>query len=271
MPLTDANVQQFKTEGYTLVPDFWSPREVDAMRAELATLVRNGKLRNVKTEGDGKTHSQTQQNLQICPIWHTSPFFRAVGFVPKVVDAVTRLIGSPAIQQLDQIFLKPARTGAPTNWHQDNAYFKIPDPLMGTAVWSALHDATVENGTMRLIPGSFREVYEHKRDPESDHHIRCWPPEERAVYAKLPAGGAAFFCYGTAHATGTNGTDQDRAGLALHYLRADYASAELLAEDRNCRPYVTGPKATGGLKEYGITVAGTWEQEVARVLAGRPA
>lgn len=267
MPLTSANIQQFKTDGFTLVPEFWTPREVAAMRQELANLVSAGLLHNVSTTGDGKTHSKTVQNLQICPIWHKSNFFRAAAFAPKVIEAVTALIGEPVIQQLDQIFLKPARAGAPTNWHQDNAYFKIADPMLGTAVWSALHDANAANGTIRLIPGSHREVYEHSRDPESDHHIRCYPPEERAVLAELPAGGVAFFCYGVAHATGPNRTDKERAGLALHFLRTDYAPAELIADDRNERPHLTGPRATGGLKEYGAVIAGTWEREVERVLA----
>ena len=269
MPFTAENIQQFKTDGFTLVPEFWTAREVEAMRAELYNLVQSGMLRNVSTEGDGKTHSKAVQNLQVCPIWHKSNFFRAGPFAPKVIDAVTRLIGEPVLQQLDQIFLKPAGTGAPTNWHQDNAYFKISDPLMGTAMWTALHDANEANGTLRLIPGSHREAYEHSRDPQSDHHIRCYPPESRAVLADLPAGGVAFFCYGVAHATGPNRTDKDRGGLALHFLRSDYAAAELTADDRNCRPYLTGPKATGGAREYGVPVAGTWEQEVARVLAGR--
>jgi len=68
---------------------------------------------------------------------------------------------------------------------------------------------------MRIIPGSFKEEYEHVRDPESNHHIRCYPPEERAVTIELPAGGVLFFAYGVAHCTGANNTDKERAGLAL--------------------------------------------------------
>ena len=34
--------------------------------------------------------------------------------------------------------------------------------------------------------------------------------------------------------------------------------------DRRTRPYVTGPRATGGRAEYGVEVAGTWEREVER-------
>src|SRR5262249_16944284 len=113
-----------------------------------------------------------------------------------------------------------------------NAYFKISDPLKGTATWIAVHDATVANGTLHEIPGSFREEYEHSRDPFSDHHIRCFPPEERGVPVELPAGGVVFFCYGTAHCTRENRSDKERAGVAYHFLRADYAQEGLVAPDR---------------------------------------
>jgi phytanoyl-CoA hydroxylase len=137
---------------------------------------------------------------------------------------------------------------------------------MGTAMWTAVHDATLANGTLRVIPDCCHEPLEHRRDPYSDHHIRCYPPEERTVSIELPAGGGAFFGYGTPHTTGPNRTDKERAGLALHFLRADYAQDDLIQPDRDYRPYLTCPEATGGLREYGVKVAGTWEAAVERAL-----
>ena len=270
MELMQQDIHHFQEQGYLAIPEFFSPREVKALQAELDRLFRDGLLRNVATDGDGKTHSTTQFNFQICPIYHKSDFFRAMPFDPKIINVVTQLIGDRIIEHLDQIFLKPGDTGSPTNWHQDNAYFKISDPLRGTAMWTAIHDATVANGTLRVIPGSHREQYEHARDPHSDHHIRCYPPEEReerAVSLELPAGGVAFFCYGTAHATGHNNTSKSRAGLAIHFLHTDYAEPQLVEDNRTTRPYLTGIEATGGFREYGVKIEGTWEQEVERVLA----
>ena len=152
MNLTKQDIHHFQEQGYLVIPEFFSRREVKAMQAELDHLFRDGLLRNVATDGDGKTHSTTQFNFQICPIYHRSRFFRAMPFDPKIIKVATQLIGNRIIEHLDQIFLKPAHTGSPTNWHQDNAYFKISDPLRGTAMWTAIHDATVANGTLRVIP-----------------------------------------------------------------------------------------------------------------------
>ena len=134
---------------------------------------REGLVRNVATDGDGTTHSTTKANLQLIPLFDKSDLVRALPFDAKVVEAVGQLIGEPFLLHLDQMFLKPARHGVGTAWHQDNAYFRIADPLRGTAMWIAIHDATLANGTLHLIPGSHRERYEHRRDP------RLRPPHPR--------------------------------------------------------------------------------------------
>jgi phytanoyl-CoA hydroxylase len=269
MQLSPEQIEQFRTEGYLALPEFWTPEEIAAIRRELDRLKEAGLLRNVATDGDGTTHSQVKANLQLCPMAPHSTFFRAMPFASKVAETVKALLGDPVLLHLDQVFLKPAGHGAGTNWHQDNAYFKIANPLKGTALWTAVHDATIANGTIRVIPRAFSKALPHERDMDSDHHIRCWPDESRAVPIELPAGGVVFFCYGTPHATGGNATDHERAGVALHFLNGDEDGEANGGFPLGKRPYLTGPDATGGEREYGTTIAGTWEDEIARVLGSR--
>jgi len=264
--LTPEHIKQFKQDGYCMVERFFDDREVAAMQAEIQRLTDSGAIDNVRTEGDGKTRSAAKQNLQLCPMTPHSPLVKALPFEPKVIDAVTALLGDEVILHLDQTFVKPGLRGTGTNWHQDNAYFKIADPLQGTAMWIAVHDATIANGTMRIVPGMFHENLDHSRDPESNHHIRCYPPEERSIALELPAGSVAFFCYGTPHCTMANNTLQTRAGIALHFLTCEAAASSPRGEDfskgRDYRPYLTGPKATHGVSEYGQDMRGRWQQEV---------
>ncbi len=163
-------------------------------------------------------------------------------------------------------FLKPAGHDAGTNWHQDNAYFQIPDPLQGSAIWTAVQDGTVANGTIRVIPGSYRVEYEHSRDPISDHHFRCYPPEEIAVAIELPAAGVAFFACGVAHATGANNTDCDRAGIAHHFVNGAMKEKPWRKRKPDENPWHSGPRASGSEREYGERVSGTWNMEVKRLL-----
>ena len=268
MTIDNDHALNFQQQGWCAVENFLDQREVAALAAEVDRFQDEGLVRNVRTEGDGATQSESTANLQLIPLFDKSPLIRALPFAPKVTAAVSALIGDPYLLHLDQMFLKPGRIGVGTRWHQDNAYFKIADPLKGTAMWLAIHDATVDNGTLGLIRGSHRQQYVHERDPNSDHHIFCQPPEEEAVSVEIKAGGAVFFCYGTAHCTGDNHTDQARAGMAFHFLHEDCAGDDLVAEDRDRRPWLTGPRSSGGLLEYGIDVRNSLADEVSTVLAG---
>jgi len=273
MTLTTAQVEQFRTHGYVAVPAFFDAQETAAIRAEVERLQREGLLRNVATDGDGTTTSQTKRNLQLCPMFDKSALFRALPFASKVTEAVSQLLGDTVVLRLDQVFLKPAHDGAGTNWHQDNAYFQISNPLLGTAMWIAVHNATVENGTLHLIPDAFSTLLEHGRDPDSDHHIRCYPDETQAIPIELPAGGVVFFAYGTPHCTLGNRSDGDRAGAAFHFVHAS-CFADDPALRANVRPdyypILTGPEATGGEKEYGAVIANTWLQEIQKALGADP-
>lgn len=266
MKLSSTQIEHFRRRGYVAVPGFFNAREVAALQADIARLKRNGFLRNVATDGDGKTTSATKANLQLCPANFYSTLIRALPFAPKVTDAVTKLLGTQVTLHLDQIFLKPGKTGMGTAWHQDNAYFRIPKPLRGTAMWIAVHDATLQNGTIKVIPDAWETALPHERDGNSDHHIRCFPDESKAEPVELKAGGVLFFCYGTPHCTGDNATDQERAGLAYHFLCHDQTDESFYTTGRigNPRPRLTGPESTGGREEYGATITGTWDEEVSR-------
>src|SRR5437016_1634201 len=117
MQLTADQVRQFQELGYVALPHFYNAQEITAIRYEVERFQREGLLRNVTTEGDGKTHSTTHRNLQLCPMYRHSRLFRALPFDPKVVEAISQLIGDPVVLRLDQVFLKPAHDGAGTSWH----------------------------------------------------------------------------------------------------------------------------------------------------------
>lgn len=261
-PLTPTHIAQYKTEGYTIAPHFFTPEEVRMMQREVSRLQEAGLLRNVATDGDGQTTATAQANLQICPLSPKSEIFRSLPFSAKVRGAVESLLETGFLLQLDQIFLKPGRHGAGTNWHQDNAYFGCPDPWQGVGMWVAVHDATVANGTMHIVPRTHETALKHERDLTSDHHITCKIDEETAeiLPIEMKAGGVLFFNYGIAHCTKGNQTDFARAGLALHFV------AEAFADQTRARgpvrPVLAGPDCTGGVEEYGVDLTEEWDRFV---------
>lgn len=256
--LTTEQVRHFRDFGYTVRHHMFDDREIKAMLSELHRFQKQGLGRNVSTDPEAKV------NYQIIPLNDKSDLFRALPFAPKVIESVAQLIGHPFARHLDQIFLKPPGIGMGTDWHQDNAYFKLDDPTKGTAMWIALHDANLLNGTLHVIPNSHRMEFDHARDPESDHHIHIELVEGTEVPVEIEAGGAVFFNYGTAHATKRNESQHARAGLAYHFLNTD---CPLRQQSPFSLVKITGDEASGGREEYGEMIAGTWEREVAKLAA----
>jgi phytanoyl-CoA hydroxylase len=270
--LTQAQIAAWKRDGFVAVPGFFDERETRALQAEVRRLQSAGKLRNVATIGDGRTTSTTAFNMQLCPAAPHSPLIRALPFSPKVVGAVTALLGDEVLLYLDQIFLKPGRHGVGTNWHTDNAYFQSRESTAGTGMWIAIHDANRANGTMCVIPRSHALDLAHERDPGSDHHITCAkavdPADEVAI--ELPAGGVLFFNWGIAHRTGGNATDRERAALAYHFIderhKPDNWSTSYVGG--TAPPVLAGHGASGAAREWGSDQNGEFDRLVAEQDAG---
>lgn len=271
--LSPAELELFNTEGFVVIPDFFSATEVVALQAEVAELKANGKLRNVVVAQDGtaSTTSTTAFNLQICPIGLVNS--RLIASLPwraGVPEVVATLLGGDSVQHLDQIFLKPGKHGVGTKWHADNAYFQATDPRFGVGMWIAVHAANRANGSMRLIPRSHLQTFAHERDSDSDHHITCAKEidERHEILVEVPAGGVVFFNYGVAHATGPNTTDRERAGLALHFMLGSNVSTEDHAFKgipvERWR-WLSGARCTGGLEHHGEDLRGQWVSEVERL------
>ena len=221
------------------------------MQLEITECIEKGKARDVSTSPEVK------QNLQLIPLETESKLFRALPLAPKVIGAVTQLIGGPVIKILDQLFTKPARSGMGTSWHTDNAYFSLKDPMAGVAMWIAVDDATEENGALRIVPKVFRHSFAHESDPKSDHHIRTAVQEDDAVVCTMSAGSVAFFCFGTPHATGDNSTDQARTGVGVHFVNRGRMAG--LESRKWQRVVLSGEKFSQGRLEYGSKVDFTRE------------
>ena len=54
-----SEIEQFRSQGWVAKAEFWTAREVGAMRVELDRLKAVGLLRNVATAGDSLTESAT--------------------------------------------------------------------------------------------------------------------------------------------------------------------------------------------------------------------
>jgi hypothetical protein len=90
------------------------------------------------------------------------------GTSPQMLDLIEAVIGPDIIFWASTVFCKEAARGLEVPWHQDGQYWPIR-PRATVTVWIALDDVSVENGCMRVIPGSHRMGdFEHQVSDRED-------------------------------------------------------------------------------------------------------
>ena len=96
-------------------------------------------------------------------IWHNAHCGK------PVLDIARYFLGGDILLKYDSCFLKPARSGSATPWHQDNGLWRDGDTEPFN-FWMALDPATIENGCLQMIPGSYQtEIVEHVLYEDSIH------------------------------------------------------------------------------------------------------
>jgi len=121
----------------------------------------------------------------------------------------------------EHMIYKPARVGAATPWHQDEAYGDPNRNFRNITFWLTLDDASIDSGCMQFVPGSCRwDVKPHHSvnfDPRV-HGLEIDEPETMAASAAVcpvPVGGGTMHGSYTLHHTGPNITSHPRRAYIL--------------------------------------------------------
>ncbi len=150
-------------------------------------------------------------------IWHT---IHAGRLMPRIAQY---FLGDDVVLKFNSCFLKPARTGSATPWHQDNGLWRDGETEPFN-FWMAIDPATRANGCMQFIPGTHREPIEvHGLYRDSIHGEL---PRERVEACKarfglrhieLEPGDAVCWHSNLYHYSPPNTSDQGRIAVAGVY------------------------------------------------------
>ena len=161
-----------------------------------------------KVEAFERKHPEAVGKLDIKPNLLLT-WLDAVTRHEPLLDAVEDILGPDIFCWGIAFRNKPADGRTYVSWHQDTAYIKFK-PLMLTC-WFAITEATVENGCLRLIPGSHkwpRLRHGEKDDPYAmltrGHYIAEDFDDSNAVDMVLRPGEIGLIDFATTHGSGPN-------------------------------------------------------------------
>lgn len=223
--LSEQQVAQFREQGFLAVERITSSEEVVRMRDVYDKLfaARTGREAGDHFDLAGPDEEGVPPALQqmLNPSRY-APELASLRCAENALAAARQLLGPACEAQGDHAILKPAAMGAPTPWHQDEAYWNPELEYNALSVWMPLQDATRENGCMHFVPGSHRrEVLPHhpiNHDPRV-HGLEVDAPVDaaEAVACPLPAGGATFHLARTLHYAGENRTAEPRRAYIMMF------------------------------------------------------
>jgi ectoine hydroxylase-related dioxygenase (phytanoyl-CoA dioxygenase family) len=187
-----------------------------------------------------------------------------------ILDAVEDLIGPNILVHSSTIFAKYAGDERFISWHQDAYYWSLSEPRLVSA-WVALTDSSIENGSLRILPGTHTRRYEHIEQPEKNNILgNGLTVSEKLDFATavdivLKAGDMSFHHANIVHGSQPNTSAGPRIGFAVRYVSTDVRQEKphhevILARGRDdCGFYQLQEKPGAGI-EQGLLIQEAFEK-----------
>src|ERR1051325_11210204 len=154
-PLTDAEVMRYHERGVHFPVRVLTDEEVRHYRQEVdefeAILAARAQPRLF-----GQCHLSFRWAYDLCT--H-----------PRVLDAVEQVIGPDILVHSTTLFSKHPG-GKYVSWHQDSFYWHLSEPRLVSA-WIALSESTIENGCLRVQPGTHKTQLDHTEEKHENNML----------------------------------------------------------------------------------------------------
>ena len=237
--VTDADIEYFHRNGYLVINDAFSGTEVEAALAGMIHLM-DGKCPDfraiqfepklVKQKDELEGQARRDAIRKIFGFVDYEPRLHAMAAHSGLLGVLEKIMADPPELFQDMALVKPPRYGSEKPWHQDCAYFNLPEGTTVVGVWIALDEATPENGCLHIIPGSNIDgpmIHFKRRDWQiCDTDV----PVGRDTMVPLKPGGCLFWHGLTHHGSPVNQSEQRRRALQFHYKPV--SSGEITTQER---------------------------------------
>ncbi len=210
--ITVEQQNQFREEGYFILPDLFPAQEIDELREHIDRFAteHEARLKGIGKEGI----SRAGEISFTAHLAEQDPAIMHFVAQEKFVDLTTDLLKADVSLYWDQSVYKKPETAREFPWHQDTGYF-LTDPEEYITCWLALDEVTVENGCIWIVPRSHKQgVLEHK---ETEIGKQCYFGTDPGIPVPLHKGGMVVFSSLLFHRSGPNLSNSVRKGYVVQY------------------------------------------------------
>ena len=152
------------------------------------------------------------------------PFVHRLVGDDRLVDIAAEFVGQDVALFAAHYIAKIPGTGQAVHWHQDGYYWPL-EPMEVTTLWVAGTDSSVDNGCMRVIPGTQDAQLEKEVVGLDTERFVLGVgldaervDEASAVDIELQPGDVSVHNPNIVHGSNANTSDRWRVGLTLRYI-----------------------------------------------------
>ncbi len=207
----------FKTEGYLVVKNLLTPKEVvyysDLYDSFLDNSIDASKYRSDLSGGQDKKEKITQIMVpsKLVPELLQQPIHA------NTLQIAKTLMGEDIELDFDMLINKASNTNTITPWHQDAAYWIDMPDKRAASCWVAIDHAYKENGCMWYTPKSHLSPLLAHSQTGNKGALQCKGSEENSVFIELQPGSCVFHQGGTLHYSRGNATNDHRRALITNF------------------------------------------------------
>jgi ectoine hydroxylase-related dioxygenase (phytanoyl-CoA dioxygenase family) len=228
--INQEQIEFYQTNGFVVIEDFLSPKELEHWRTSVMEAVteRGGKKmpgKEIKVgEDDGINEDAEYYGKvfdQLLNLWQTNDKVKELMLDERIGEMAAKLAGVEGLRIWHDQALFKRPWANPTAWHLDTPFWSFSD-RKALSIWVALDDATLENGCLYFIPGSFKQTtYENKgigKNMDSIFEVYPQFAKTSPYVANMKAGSCSFHNGLTIHGAGANMTPGFRRAMTCAYM-----------------------------------------------------
>ena len=241
-PISAEQMASFERDGYLVLPEVFSPQEVEAFKRELRRISQSQEVlaspAAIREPDSGALRS-------LFAIHRSNDLFARVARDERIAGIARYILDGDIYVHQSRLNLKPGFKGKEFYWHSDFETWHVEDglPRMRTVSCSILlTDNHPFNGPLMLIPGSHKQYISCVGKTPENHYQRSLRKQELGVpdegslqemfqsngvdMATGPAGSVVLFDCNTLHGSNSNITPSPRSNLFFVYNHVDNLPVE---------------------------------------------
>ncbi len=161
----------------------------------------------------------TKANLSA---WHQRhPWAYELATHPAILESISKILGDNVVLWAMHFWYKEPGNGKFIPWHQDINYWPM-EPAINATAWVTLGYSLVENGCLRLLPGSHLERTEHVELGDDSSAFAqgidaSRIDESQVVDMEMTPGQVVYFNEATFHGSKPNTSAIPRVAFSLRF------------------------------------------------------